>query len=108
MKRTVGLSALVLAVTMFVYGQDQKNSVEQMGWICNSSCVKHDQPVATCDGGCKEKSGDVVFIDEKGNITKISNPEKVKGHMGKKMKMKCHMMKDGTMQVDQLLGIYGG
>ena len=106
MKRTVGLSALVLALTMFVGGQEQKNTAEQMGWICNSSCVKHDKPVATCDGSCTEKSGDVVFIDEQGNTIKISNPENVKGYMGKKMKMKCHM-KNGEMYVDQLLGIYG-
>ena len=106
MKRIVGLSAMVLVMTILIYGQDQSNSAEQMGWICNSKCVKHDKTVATCAADCKEKGGDAVFVDEQGNTTKISNPDKVKGYMGKKMKMKCHM-KNGEMYVDQLLGIYG-
>jgi hypothetical protein len=112
MKRIAGLFTLVLALMMLVYAQDQnkpmeKKPMEMTGWICNSKCVNHDKPTATCDASCTETSGDVVFIDEQGKTTKISNPAMVKGHMGKKMKVKCEM-KDGEMQIDQIiLGSYG-
>jgi hypothetical protein len=106
MKRIVGLSTMFLALTMFVYAQEQSNAVEMMGWICNSKCVNHDKPVAACDASCTEKGGDAVFIDEQGNVTTISNPDMVKGYMGKKMKVKCEK-KNGQMQINQLLGIYG-
>lgn|ERR1044071_4610071 len=108
MKRIVGLSAVVLGLMMLVYAQDQNQSIERTGWICNSKCVNHQQSTATCDTNCTDKSGDVVFIDEQGKTTKISNPEKVKGHMGKKMKVKCHQVENGEMQIDQLiLATYG-
>jgi hypothetical protein len=107
MKRIIGLSSMVLALMMLGYAQDQAKPIEMTGWICNSKCVNHDKPTATCDASCTETSGDVVFIDDKGKITKISNPAMVKGHMGKKMKVKCEM-KDGEMQIDQIiLGSYG-
>jgi hypothetical protein len=107
MKRIAGLFTMVLALMMLVYAQDKNKPMEMTGWICNSKCVSHDKPTATCDASCTETSGDVVFIDEQGKTTKISNPAMVKGHMGKKMKVKCEM-KDGEMQIDQIiLGSYG-
>jgi hypothetical protein len=107
MKRIAGLFTMVLALMMLVYAQDNNKPMEMTGWICNSKCVNHDKPTATCNASCTETSGDVVFIDEQGKTTKISNPAMVKGHMGKKMKVKCEM-KDGEMQIDQIiLGSYG-
>jgi hypothetical protein len=107
MKRIIGLLSMVLALMMLGYAQDQAKPIEMTGWICNSKCVNHDKPTATCDASCTETSGDVVFIDDKGKTTKISNPAMVKGHMGKKIKVKCEM-KDGEMQIDQIiLGSYG-
>jgi hypothetical protein len=108
MKRIIGLSAVVLGMIMFVYAQDVNKSIEMTGWICNSKCVTHDQPIAACDASCKDKTGDVVLIDDKGKTTKISNPDMVKGHMGKKMKMKCHMNNSGEMEIEEVIrGSYG-
>ena|ERR1051326_8194347 len=106
MKRMFGLSILILALIAPAYAQDQDHPIERTGWICNSKCVNHDTKPASCDSNCTDKTGDVVFVDEQGKTTKISNPDMVKDHMGKKMKVKCHM-KNGEMQVDNLLGIYG-
>jgi hypothetical protein len=106
MKRIVGLSAMVLALAAFPYAQDPNDSIEKTGWICRSQCVNHDQPVAACDTSCRKKSGDVVFVDEQGNITKISNPHRVQGHIREKVKVKCQM-KNGKLQIDELLRIYG-
>jgi hypothetical protein len=113
MKRIIGLSTMFLGLMMLVYAQDQNQnqnqnqSMEKTGWICNSKCVNHDKPAAACDANCTDTSGDVVFVDEQGQTTKIHNPDKVKGHMGKKMKVKCQM-KDGEMQIDEIiLGSYG-
>jgi hypothetical protein len=112
MKRTVGLSIMVLGMMMFVYAQDENKSTghtgEHMGWICNSKCVNHDKPAATCDVNCTDTTGDVMFVDEQGKSTKISNPEKVKGQMGKKMKVKYQMMNNGEMQIDEIIqGSFG-
>ena len=108
MKRMIGLLTVVLGLVMLVNAQDQSKSIERSGWICNSKCVTHDQPTATCDANCTDKSGDVVFVDEQGKSTKVSNPDKVKGHMGHKMKVKSKMMDNGEMQIDEIIrGSYG-
>jgi len=106
MKRAIGLSILMLSLLVPAYAQEQDHPLERTGWICNSKCVNPDTKPASCKSDCTEKSGDVVFIDDQGKTTKISNPDMVKDHMGQKMKVKCHM-KDGEMQVDNLLAIYG-
>ena len=108
MKRNIGLSTIVLVLAMFVYAQDQIKVTVHTGWICNSKCVNHDKPIATCDESCTDKSGDVMFVDEHGKSTKISNPDKVKGQMGKKMKVKSQMMDSGEMQIDEIIqGSFG-
>jgi hypothetical protein len=108
MKRIVGLSIMVLGLMMLVNAQDENKSHEHTGWICNSKCVNHDKPIATCDESCTDKSGDVMFVDENGKSTKISNPDKVKGQMGKKMKVKSQMMESGEMQIDEIIqGSFG-
>jgi len=106
MKRMVGLPILLLALIMPAYAQDQSHPIERTGWICNSKCVNHETQPVSCDSKCTDKSGDIVFIDDQGKTTKISNPDAVKQHMGKKMKVKCHM-ENGEMMVDDLLRIYG-
>jgi hypothetical protein len=49
-----------------------------------------------------------MFVGDDGKTTKISNPDKVKGHMGHKMKVKSQMTKDGEMQIDEIIrGTFG-
>ena len=101
MKRTAGLLAIILSSTMWLCAQDKsqdKNSGSEMtGWICNSKCVTQTAEKAACDQSCTEKSGDAVFIDDQGKVTKIANPAKVQEDMGKQVKVKGKMMKKKDM-----------
>ncbi len=115
MRRIVGLLAVVLGSWMLLYAQDQSKSADQgkeqemTGWICNSKCVTHTAAKAACDETCADKSGDAVFVDDSGKVTKIANPEKVMDKMGKKVKVKCNMMKDqDMMQVNDVILMNAG
>jgi hypothetical protein len=103
MKRSAGLLTIVLTALILVYAQDNK-STEMTGWICNSSCVTQSAGQASCDATCKDKSGDAVFVGDSGKVTKIANPDMVKGKMGQKVKVKCTMDKDKQeMEILQIL-----
>jgi hypothetical protein len=106
MKRLVGLLMTVFFSTVLLYAQQSSQATqsqtgkgtEMTGWICNSKCVTHTSGTAACDQNCTEKTGDVVFIDDTGKVTKISNPDMAMDKMGKKVKVHCDMDKDqGTM-----------
>jgi hypothetical protein len=104
MKRIAGLLVIALGSWMMLYAQgqsqksgDQDKGQEMTGWICNSKCVKQTAATAACDETCTDKSGDVVFVDETGKVTKIANPDMVMDKMGKKVKVKGEMMKDQDM-----------
>lgn len=103
MKRSAVLFTIVLTSLILLYAQDTQ-PVEMTGWICNSSCVTQAAGHATCDAKCTDKSGDAVFVEDSGKVTKISNPDIVKGHMGTKMKVKCKMDKEKqAMEIQELL-----
>lgn len=105
MKRIAGLIAIVLGSWMLMYAQDQGKDTgqsqskgqEMTGWICNSKCVSHAAAKAACDETCTDTSGDVVFVEDTGKVTKIANPDKVMDKMGKKVKVRGEMMKDHDM-----------
>jgi hypothetical protein len=90
-------SALVLA-------QDMSKAVEMSGTICDSKCVDQSGDHPACNLKCSEKSGDAVFIDDTGKVTKIANPDKVKGYMGKHVKAKCNKMEDDSMWIYSIFG----
>ncbi|HKF20625.1 MAG TPA: hypothetical protein VKE93_03590 [Candidatus Angelobacter sp.] len=93
MKRTAQLIVIVLASLALLYAQESQ-TMEMTGTICNSACVKQSAGQASCDASCSDKSGDAVFVDDSGKVSKISNPDKVTGKMGQKVKVKCKMNKD--------------
>lgn len=93
MKRSAVLFTMVLASLILLYAQDNKPT-EMTGWICNSTCVKQSAGQATCDAACTDKSGEAVFVEDNGKVSKISNPDMVKGKMGQKVKVKCQMSRD--------------
>jgi hypothetical protein len=97
MKRIAGLLAMVLTSAMWLNAQDNNKSTEMTGWVCNSKCVTQNADKAACDQNCTDKSGDVVFVDDQGKVTKIANPKKVKDDMGKQVKVKGKMMKKKDM-----------
>jgi len=80
-----------------MYGQDTPKDTEMTGVVCNSKCVQPTAGKNTCDLSCMDKTGNIVFVDDQGKVTKISNTEKVKDMMRKKVKMRGHMMKDKDM-----------
>jgi hypothetical protein len=108
MKRLVGLLMTVFFSSVLLYAQQSSKATqsqtgkgtEMTGWICSSKCVTHTAGTAACDQTCNDKSGDVVFIDDSGKVTKISNPDMAMDKMGKKVKVHCDMNKEqGTMQL---------
>jgi hypothetical protein len=87
----------ILAFFLFpltLIGQQKQQLTDMTGTVCNSKCVNRSSDRAVCDSGCTEKGGDAVFVEEDGRVTKIANPDKVKGFMGKHVKAKCRMMQD--------------
>jgi len=99
LKKFAAMIVLVLGTGALMHGQEMKDKgmmkgTEMTGVICSSKCVNTTTTPASCKAGCTEKGGDTVFIDDQGKVTKIANPKKVKGSMGKKVKMHAEMMKD--------------
>lgn len=93
MKRSAALCGILLASLILLYAQDNK-PMEMTGVICNSSCINQSAGHASCDANCTDKSGPAVFVEDNGTVSKINNPETVKGKMGQKVKVKCNMHKE--------------
>jgi len=109
MKRSVCLLIAVLALVLSLYAEDMGKATDMTGWLCNSKCVTQNAGHATCDQSCTDKSGDVVLVDDHGQVLKIANQDKVMSHAGKEVKMKCRPVKgeQNTMYVDSF-SLYGG
>jgi hypothetical protein len=104
MKRIAVLLAIVLG-WMMIHAQEKPKGMEMTGTICDSKCVTQNAGQSACDQNCTQKGGDAVFIEDNGKVTKIANPEKVKGYMGKHIKGRGKMMKDQDMM--WIYSIYG-
>src|SRR5262245_19626642 len=104
MKRIALLLALVLGSVM-LSAQEESQGTEMTGTICDSKCVTHTRGQSACDLNCGKTGGDAVFVEDNGKVTKIANPDKVKGYMGKHVKTKSKMMKDlDTMWIYSIYG----
>jgi hypothetical protein len=108
MKRIAPLLAILLGSVM-LYSQEKLQGADQgtdmTGTICDSKCVTQNAGKSACDLKCTKTGGDAVFIEDNGKVTKIANPDKVKGHMGKHVKAKGKMMKDeDTMWIYSIYG----
>lgn len=117
MKRIAWLLVAVLGSAMCLYGQDNakgnspdtSQATTMTGMLCNSTCVHQTAAGASCDQNCADRNGEIVLVDDKGQILKIANQEKVQEHAGKKVKMSCRPVKgkNDTMYVDTV-SLYGG
>jgi len=107
MKRSAALLTIVLTSLILLYAQDNK-PMEMSGWICNSTCVTQSAGKATCDATCKDKSGDAVFVDDQGKVSKITNQDMAKGNMGQKVKVKCNWKDKESMEILQIIQANAG
>jgi len=108
MKRIASLVVLLLCSATLLFAGDKGKMTDMTGWICYDKCVQQTAGKATCDTSCTDTSGEAVFIDDKGTVTKISNQELAKPMCGKKVKMKARMDKDSGMLAVQNIVEYGG
>jgi hypothetical protein len=107
MKQIPALLAIVLGSVM-LYAQQTTKGHEMMGTICDSKCVTQSAGQSSCDLNCTQKGGDAVFIQDNGKVTKIANPEKVKGHMMKRVKVMGEMMDNQTMNIYEIYSLGPG
>jgi len=109
MKRIAWLLVAVLVSAISLYAQDTGKANPMTGWLCNSKCVTQSAGHAACDQNCADKSGDIVLVDDHGQVLKIANQDKVMSFAGKKVKMMCRPVKDAqdSMYVDTV-SLYGG
>ena len=87
MKRIAWLLVTVLCSAILLFAGDKNKSTHMIGWVCNAKCVDQSSGTATCNKNCSEAAGDVVFINDSGEILQISNQEKAQPMSGKR----CHM-----------------
>jgi hypothetical protein len=90
MKRTALLLVTIFfcsAIFLFAGDNNQNNAKEMIGWVCNAKCVDQNSGRATCNKNCSEAAGNVVFIDEQGQVLQISNQDTARPMAGKKCKM---------------------
>ena len=109
MKKMAWVLVFVLGLGVSLFAEDMGKATEMTGWLCNNKCVAQTAGRAACDLGCTDKSGDVVLVDDHGQVYKIANQDKVMSNAGKKVKMKCRPVKGekDTMYVDSF-SLYGG
>ncbi len=109
MKRIAWLLVSVLVSAISLYAEDTGKATAMTGSLCNSKCVTQSAGHAACDQNCADKSGDIVLVDDHGQVFKIANQDKVMSYAGKKVKMMCRAVKDtkDTMYVDTV-SVYGG
>jgi hypothetical protein len=103
MKFIASLLTVVLGSALLL-AQDVSKAVEMSGTICDSKCVNQSGGHQACNLTCSEKSDDAVFIDDNGKVSKIANPDKVKGYKGKHVKAKCKTMEDDSTWFYSILG----
>jgi hypothetical protein len=107
MKRIALLLAMILSSVM-LYAQETQKGHEMTGTICDSKCVTQSAGQSSCDLNCTQTGGDAVFIQDNGKVTKIANPEKVKGHMMKRVKVMGEMMENQTMNIYEIYSLGPG
>jgi len=106
MKRLLVLMALVVGITTLLSAGEKSKPSQMSGIICDQKCVKQDASgKSACDSSCTEQSGEAVLVDNEGKAWKVTNPDICKGHMGKKVKVKCNKKED--QQSVEILNIYG-
>lgn len=84
MRRIGWMFLVVLGSVGLMHAQSSDNSMKLSGTVCQSTCVAATSPgVSTCDPLCTDKSGELVLVDDQGDVKKIANQDMCKSHIGK-------------------------
>jgi len=104
MKRITCLFIVGVCSAILLNAEDQ-NMIS--GWVCDSKCVVESGALGdrtTCDPSCSERSGNAVFIDDSGTVTRISNPQSCARHMNERVSATAtkanNEANEGQMRVD--------
>lgn len=112
MRKIACLLIATFCSVMVIAAQDSTNASksphDMIGWVCNAKCVDQSSGKPTCNQNCSEAAGEVVFIQENGQVTKISNQQMAQPMAGKKCKIKGAMDPDTGMLAVQNIVEYGG
>lgn len=119
MKRTALLLIATLCWAVVLVGaQDQNQATntpkgtnspkEMVGWVCNAKCVDQSSDKPTCNQNCSEAAGEVVFIQDNGQVTQIANQSMAQPMVGKKCKIKGTKDPNSGMLSVQNIIEYGG
>lgn len=112
MKKIAWLLLATLCSVMAVAAQDNNNAgkspKEMTGWVCNSKCVDQSSGAPTCNQSCSEAAGEVVFIQDNGQVTKIANQQMAQPMAGKRCKIKATKDPSTGMLAVQNIVEYGG
>ena len=99
---------MVLCSSLLIWAQDKDNDktegmVQMTGQVCRSTCITMDAGKSSCNASCKDKSGEVNFVDDTGKVWKINNPKMVKSNMtGKAVKIKCKNMSPDAFDIQHI------
>jgi|SRR5271157_2173527 len=101
MKRSAWLFVGVLCSAALLSAADKQ--MKKTGAICDAGCVTKVNNVNTCDPSCTTKSGDAVFVDDKGTLMQIENQNMAKPHVGQHVKMTCtEAQRENTLRIIEL------
>jgi hypothetical protein len=108
MKRSPWLLVTLFCSAIFLFAGDKNTPTEMIGWVCNAKCVDQSSGTATCNKGCSEASGDVVFINSNGQVLQISNQDMAQPMAGKKCKVMANKDPDtGAIAVQNIVEYRG-
>jgi hypothetical protein len=84
MKRIAWLFLVVLGSVSLLHAQSSTEPMKQSGTVCNSSCVTKVDNLFTCDTDCIDESGSAVFVDDQGQVMKVTEQDQkvYPSHMG--------------------------
>ena len=112
MRKIAWLLIATLCSATVLVAQDTNNASkspkEMIGWVCNAKCVDQSSSKPACKKDCSESAGEVVFIQDNGQITKIANQQMAQPMAGKKCKVKGTKDPDSGMLAIQNIIEYGG
>ena len=86
MKRITWPLFIALCAAVVITIPASSNATQPNGAVCNSACVTKVHGVATCDPECTARSGHCIFVDNQGDLTKVTDRKDCRGYTHKPVK----------------------